>query len=170
MKTIKLICCLFVFSIAFETFAQETPVEKLSEVVIVATNYKYLNEVDNKESAINVRMLQHKLASFDLKNSDFYDDDYDEYIVSFYIPEGKILAAYDKNGKILRTVERYKNIKTIPTVIKSIAATYPGWTISKNIYKVTYHDDNGSKKMYKFKLEKNGNTIRVKTDEYGNFL
>lgn len=161
---------MFVFGIAFEAFAQETPVEKLSEVVIVATNYKYLNEVDNTESAINVRMLQHKLASFDLKNSDFYDDDYDEYIVSFYIPEGHILAAYDKDGKIIRTAERYKNIKTIPNVMKSIAATYPGWTISKNIYKVTYHTDNGSKMIYKFKLEKNGNTIRVKTDEIGNFL
>lgn len=171
MRGLKLLlCCLFVLNITMETFAQETEVEKLSEVVIVATNYKYLNEVDNREAAIPVKMLQRKVASFDLKNSDFYEDEYDDYFVSFYIPEGKILAAYNKDGQIIRTIERYKNIKMAPEVAKSLAATYPGWKISKDIYRVTFHTDKGSEKEYKFILEKDGNTIRVKTDENGKFL
>ncbi len=79
---------------------------ELSEVVVHATNYKYLNNLDTEEEAsIPVELLRRKVAAFDVKGSDFYQDDYEVYNVDFFIPEGKILAAYDKDGKIIRTVK-----------------------------------------------------------------
>ena len=55
--------------------------------------------------------LEEKVAMFDLRSSEYYNDEYDTYYVSFYIPDGKILAAYDKEGKLVRTIEKFKNVK-----------------------------------------------------------
>jgi len=166
----KLIFGLFIFGLTIQAFAQVTKVEKLSEVVIVATNYKYLNEVDAKEAAIPVEVLQRKVAAFDLKNSDFYEDEYDSYFVSFYIPEGKILAAYNKDGKIIRTVEKFKNIKLPIEVVQSVSKRFPGWTINDDVYLVKYHHEEGVTKKYKLRLKNGDKIIKVKTDEEGIFL
>ncbi len=166
----KLLIGLFVLGLITQAYAQITKVEKLSEIVIVATNYKYLNQVDYKEAAVPVELLQRKVATFDLKNSDFYQDDYDSYLVSFYIPEGKILAAYDKDGKILRTIERYKDIVLPKPILNSVTKRFPGWTISKDVYLINYHHKKGVKKKYKLKLENIDKVLRVKIDAEGTFL
>ena len=166
----KLIIGLLVLGFTTQAFAQITKVEKLSEVVVVAVNYKYLNQVDSQEAAVPVELLQRKVATFDLKNSDFYQDDYDIYTVSFYIPEGKILAAYDKDGKVLRTIEKFKDITLPISVSKSVAKRFPGWTISKDVYLVNYHYKKGVEKKYKLTLENGDKRMRIKSDAEGNFL
>jgi len=166
----KLLISLFVLGLFTQAYAQITKAEKLSEIVIVATNYKYLNQVDYKEAAVPIELLQRKVATFDLKNSNFYQDDYDSYFVSFYIPEGKILASYDKDGKIIRTVERYKGIALPTSVVKSVTKRFPGWIISKDVYLINYHHEKGVKKKYKLKLENIDKVLRVKIDAEGTFL
>jgi rRNA-processing protein FCF1 len=166
----KLIFGLFIFGLTIQAFAQVTKIEKLSEVVIVATNYKYLNEVDARDAAIPVEVLQRKVAAFDVKNSEFYEDEYESYFISFYIPEGKILAAYDKDGKIIRTVEKFKNIKLPIAVTKAVAKRFPGWIINEDVYKVNYHHEDGVTKQYKLRLKNGDKSIKVKTDDDGNFL
>ena len=114
----KLLIGLFVFGLTAQGYSQIVKTEELSEVVVVATNYKYLNDVNSEEVAsIPVQMLERKVAAFDPTSSDFYLDEFDRYNISFYIPEGKILAAYDRDGKLLRTVERFKDIN-VPTSVK----------------------------------------------------
>ena len=165
----KLILGLLVLGITIPTFAQD--VEQLSEVYIIAKNYKYLSQTDAEDEALPVELLQRKVATYDIKSSDIYHDEYDYYEVAFYIPEGKILAAYDKDGKVLRTVERFKDIKLPDMVSKSIMKRFPGWTVTKDLYLVNYHDRKGvTKKMYKLRLENGDQLIRVKTDDEGNFL
>ncbi len=167
----KVILGLLALVFTAQAYSQIIKTEELSEVVVVATNYKYLNNVDSWETAsIPVELLQRKVAGFNLKDSEYYDDDYDLYHISFFIPQGKILAAYDKDGKILRTIERYNNIKLPMAVKESIADKYPKWIITKDAYLVNYTDSKGAKKTYKLKLENGGETIRIKIDEYGNFL
>jgi len=166
----KLMIGLLVLGLTTQAFAQITKVEKLSEVVVVAVNYKYLNQVDSQEAAVPVELLQRKVATFDLKNSDFYQDDYDIYTVSFYIPEGKILAAYDKDGNILRTIEKFKDITLPMSVAKSVTKRFPGWTISKDVYLVNYHHKKGVDKKYKLTLENGDKRMRIKSDAEGNFL
>lgn len=166
----KLLFGLLAMGLVFPLQSQIIKTEELSEVVVYATNYKYLNSIDAKEEAsIPVEMLRRKVAAFDVKESEFYQDDYDYYNISFYIPEGKILAAYDKDGKIIRTVERFKDINLPNSVKVSVLDRYPGWTISKDVYHVTYHDKSGVNKKYKLKLENGEKTIRVKLDENGVF-
>ncbi len=166
----KLIIGLFVLGLMTQGFAQITKVEQLSEVVVVAVNYKYLNQVDSQEAAVPVELLQRKVATYDLKNQDFYDDDFEFYTVSFFIPEGKIVAAYDSNGKILRTIERYKDIALPMDVSMAVAKRFPGWSITKDVYLINYHEAKGVNKKYKLTLENGDKRLKVKVDSEGNFM
>ena len=106
-----------------------------------------------------------------MKNSEYYENQYDDYFISFYIPQGKILASYDKEGNVLRTVEKYKNIALPSAVSKAIVKNYSDWKIAENAYLVNYHDRKGvTKKENKILLEKGNRQMRVKTDENGNIL
>ena len=165
----KIIIGLLLVGFAIQSFAQ-IKTEKLSEVVIAATNYKYLNKVGLENVSVPVTLLEQKVASFDLKNAEFYRDDYDTYSVDFFIPDGHILAAYDRDGNILRTVEKFKDVKLPRAVIESVAKQYPNWIFKKDVYLVSYHDDRGVTKKYKITLENGDKRIKVKTDAEGNFL
>lgn len=162
----KFVLSLLVICLTSQLFSQ---VVSLPEIEIAAVNYKYLSAVDSEDIDIDVKMLQEKVAQFDLKNSDYYVDEYHTYQVTFFIPDGNILVAYDNDGNIIRTVERFKNVKLPIVVKKSIAERYPSWIFKKDIYRVTYNQE-GSKKEYKVILEKGNEIVRVKTDENGNFL
>ncbi len=167
----KLLLGLFVFGLTTQVYSQITKTEKLSDVTVYATNYKYLNDIASEEPAdINVELLQRKVAAFNIQDSEFYQDDYDLYEVNFFIPEGKILAAYDKDGKLLRTAERFKDVNLPKSVKESVFERFPGWTITRDVYLVNYHDTKGATKKYKLKLVNGDKVMRIKTDEQGNFL
>lgn len=167
----KLVFGLFVIALTTQMYSQITKTEKLSEVTVYATNYKYLNDMNSKEQAsVPVELLQRKVAAFNVKESEFYQDDYDLYQINFFIPDGKILAAYDADGKVIRTAEKFKNINLPNAVRKSVLDRFPEWTITKDIYLVNYHDTKGVSKKYKLKIENGEKVLRVKVDEVRNFL
>ncbi|MDF0715762.1 nicotinate-nucleotide adenylyltransferase [Muricauda sp. 334s03] len=167
----KLLLVLFVMGFVVPMQSQVIKTEELSEVIVYATNYKYLNSIDTQEEAsIPVEMLRRKVAAFNVKDSEYYQDDYDVYNINFYIPEGKILAAYDKEGKIIRTAERFKNINLPNTVKTAVLDRFPEWTITKDTYITYYYDKKGVTKKYKLKLENGDKVLRVKVDENGKFL
>lgn len=164
----KLIIGLLVFGLTTQFMFSQ--IIELSEV-IVSVNYKYLNAIDNEETAVPVKMLQEKVALYDVKKSELYSDEYDTYTVSFFIPDGKIVAAYDKDGKIIRTIEKFKNVKLPYDVTKSIVKRFPNWKMVKDVYKVNYHDNSGiTKNQYKVKLENGDKTMTVKVNDKGEFL
>ncbi len=81
------------------------------------------------------------------------------------------MATYDKDGKILRTAERFSNVVLPPSVRKSVAENYPDWVIAKDVYLVNFHaGSNHISKVYKILLENGDQRKRIKTDEKGNFI
>lgn len=163
----KLIMGLLIVGLAIQAQAQ---VQELSEVVVSASNYKYLTKVGLENTSVAIADLEYEVANFDLKSADFYSEENDSYVVSFFIPEGKVLAAYDNDGNIIRTVERFNNVKMPREVIESVAKQYPNWTFAKDTYLVNYYDSGKISKRYKITLENNGKRIKIKTDVEGNFL
>ena len=145
-------------------FCQDT----LPPVTVVAANYKYLKTVGGREVPVSVRRLERMAAAYDVRNSEFYEEDYDSYFISFYLPEGVILAAYDKDGKLLRTAEKYRNV-ALPLVISGgIAGAFPNWSITRNVYLVNYFDAGGkAEKRYKVVLKRAGRRMRVQMNERG---
>ncbi len=166
----KFVVFLFVLGFTSSLFSQVVKTEQLSEVVVTAVNYKYLNQTDNSEAAVPVKLLQRKVAAYDVKDSDFYQDDFGYYNISFYIPEGKIVAAYDANGKILRTIERFKDIQLPVAVRASIEKRFPNWEIVGDVYRVNFSDKKGAKKSFKVKLQNGDKVMRVKLTEDGEYL
>lgn len=167
----KILFGLLTIGLTSQAFTQIVKTEELSEVIIHATNYKYLNSINTEELAsVNVGLLQQKVADFDVKGSGIYQDDYNLYHIDFFIPEGKILAAYDKDGKLMRTAERFKNVNLPIEVRKSVLDRFPEWVITKDLYFVNFHEKKGVTKIYKLRLENGDKMLRVKIDEKGNFL
>jgi hypothetical protein len=144
---------------------------ELDEVIIYPVKYKYIYEVVDDDIDQSVKDLQFKLGTFDVTKEEYYDDEYDSYNVSFYIPKGYAVATYNEKGELLRTIERYKNVKIPLAVRQALEDRFPNWVVDKDIYKVNYSEPKWeSKKTYKFKLTNGEKTIRVKTDQDGNFL
>lgn len=150
--------------------SQEVKTEELSEVVVMPVNYKYLDRVNNKEAAIPVKLLEQTAASYDVLGEELYLDEYNYYTVSFYIPEGKLVAVYNPEGEIVRTIERFKNVNVPKAVKNSLKSRFPNWEVVKDVYLVTYNEKLGTKKTYKFKLRNGDKVIRVKMDEKGDPL
>lgn len=145
--------------------------QTLPPVTVVAANYKYLKNVGGKEVPIPAQRLQRAAAAYDIKNSEFYEEDFDTYFISFRLPDGEILAAYDQNGKLLRTAERYKNVTLPSAVSKAVVERFPNWGITKDVYLVKYFDDKSGNavKKYKLVLQNGTKRLRVQVDEQGQF-
>lgn len=157
----------FVFALTAQGFAQQV----LREVTVTAENYRYLNAIEPEEAAQPVNMLEYYAASYDIRGAEFYEEENENYVVSFYIPEGKILAAY-KDGKIIRTAERYKDVALPKAVTKAVAKRFPNWTVAKDVYRVTYMEGKGpaTARFYKLLLENGDQKMRVRLSERGEFL
>jgi hypothetical protein len=165
----KIIIGLLALGLTTQAFTQITKVEKLSEVVLRPANYKYLNATDNRTAAIPVKMLERKVAAYDVTEQEYYEDDYDFYTVSFFIPDGKIVAVYDDKGELMRTIEKFKDIKLPNSIQSALLDRFPNWTVVNDVYRVTY-SEKGVNKTYKLKLKNGEKTMRVKMAENGEFL
>lgn len=165
MKT--LIFGLLILGLTTQIYAQNS---ETMEPVYIVHNYKYLSDVNAAETAIPVEELHLKVSDFSVEELDVYADEHDFYDVYFFIPEGKILASYDKDSNLLSTVERYKDIDLPPSVLEALETRFPNWSISKNVYLVDYKDSRFTKQLYKLTLENNDKRIKVKVNENGVFL
>jgi hypothetical protein len=149
-------------------FAQ---IVELETVEVSPVKYKYIYEVVDDDIDQSVKDLQIKLGEFDVTKEDYYNDEHEGYSVSFFIPEGYAVASYDKNGKLIKTIERYKNVKLPLSINQALVQRYPNWTLDKDIYKVNYSEEKWeSKKTYKLKLTNGEKVMRIKMDDEGNFL
>ena len=166
----KLILGLLVLGLTTQFYAQVLNNSELPEVEVFAVNYKYLNRVTSTVMDPDVISLEREVANFDYRNSEMYSDDYGEFSMSFYIPNGMIVANFDKDGVIVETIERFENVRPPTSVNKVISNKYPGWVITKDIYKVNYHQDKGVNQMYKLTIENGSKKMHVKTDGKGNIL
>ncbi len=166
----KLLLGLLIVGLTTQIYAQVEEGLMLPEVTVRAMNYKYLNSIDNSSAPVDIRKLEQKVANYDLQSADFYVEDYDLYKVTFFIPEGNIVAAYDSEGVVLYTIEKFKNSRLPEPVTKSVNKKFPGWKITKDVYKLSYTKEYGAKKTYKITLDNGVKKLRVKTDENGTFI
>jgi hypothetical protein len=166
MKRLILIILLLGF---LSPLLAQDPVQ-LDEVVVTAVNYKYLSAVDNSEAPVPIQRLEREVADFRVTDTDAYLDEYDTYLVTFTIPDGKIVAVYDKNGQIIKTIERFKNFQLPEHIYVTLKNDFPKWDIVKDVYLVTYANSKGSNKLYRIKLKNGKETIRLRVNAEGDYL
>ncbi|HEX4956814.1 MAG TPA: nicotinate-nucleotide adenylyltransferase [Lacibacter sp.] len=164
--TYLLISGLLVSGFSLTTMAQQ----ELPEITIYSRNYKYLKAVNSKEVAQPVNLLERRAAAYNIKNTSIYEDDYDNYTITFYLPEGYVLAVYDKDGKIIRTAEKFKDIDLPLAVRKAIADKYPEWILTSDVYIVNFSESKELVKYYKIVLRSGDQVLRLKANERGEFI
>ena len=165
----KLLIGLLVLGFATQNYAQ-VRTEKLPELDLTNVNSDYIQKVDMTNETGPVKMLEEYAASYDLVKSDFVEDKFINYAVFFENSHGTISATYDKEGRIIKTFEKFKDVQPPRAVVNAIFDTYPGWKIANDIYLVKYNENSGVTKKYKLVLEKDNEFIKVKTDGIGNYL
>lgn len=166
MKKIVISC--FIIGLVFQTNSQTIELPE----TLISLNYDYLETKDSDNMPQRVKRLQDEVLNYkNVELSKLYDDEYETYKVSFYVPEGRIIAAYDKNGKIIRTIEKYDNVRLPLEVLQAISLRFPNWSIVNDVYFINYHSERDSlKHEYKIKLKNEDKIISIKTDEKGVFL
>ena len=172
----KIIIGLLLISLASLSYSQNTERNMLSEVEIYASNYDYIKSVEDKYLPKAVVLLKIEVANFDVHGSSLHkrgkENDYPDrdgnYNVKFSNKLGKINAVYNYRGKVLKTTERFTNIKLPRTVINSILTKYPDWTISKDMYFVKYNHSKELIRKYIVYLKNDNKNIKLRLDENGN--
>ncbi|WNH12512.1 nicotinate-nucleotide adenylyltransferase [Thalassobellus suaedae] len=165
MKTIVFI--MFLFGLTVLSNAQTIALQE----TVIELNNTYLNAVNADNAAECVKILEEKVVNYNRELTPLYNEVYDTYKVSFYIPEGKIIAVYNTDGKIIRTIEKYNNVRLPLIVMQAIAKRFPNWGIISDAYHINYHCEKDTvKQEYKIKIKNENEIITVKTNETGMFL
>jgi hypothetical protein len=169
----NLVIGLFVLGLTSLGFSQNTnsEVEKvqLKGVVVSDVNLNYLEKVQDKTLSDHVILMENEASIFDVKGVDEFDGRKESFKAIFKGSKGYIIADYDSNGKILKTTERYKDIKLPIIVIKSVLRQYPNSNFLKVVYTVDYNDQKNVEKTYKIQILNDGRKRNLKIKPVDNF-
>ncbi len=134
----------------------------LLEGVTVSPNMLYLSSVSSGTHSKRVWDLENFAARYDITKSPLFDNSDRNYTISFKQSKGLILATYDKNGNIIKTSERFKDIVVPIGVRNYIGKEYPGWVHQGNSYLVSYSGNKNVKKVYKVEIVKQNMQKRIR--------
>ena len=101
-------------------------------------------------------------ANFDIKSfiEELEDENYSSYLVTFKSADGFLSADYDREGNLVKTYQKFKDIALPLDVRREVYMANKGWTMTANKYIASGNGDLLEKEMYKIKLE-NGNQKRT---------
>ncbi len=171
----KLLIGIFFLGLTNLAFAQVSSEEgrtlELEGITVMPPNMGYFtNVVNGGVKAIKVVELQKIVASFDIAKSSIYDAKVRLYDFKFKHKDGNVSATFNRDGRIVKSYERYKDIAFPVTVRNSIYKAFPGWSTEANTYIVSYASGHNSKKVLKVKLAKEGKTKHIKVNTQGKIL
>ena len=142
---------------------------QLEDVLITGVNLNYLEEVKSEGLSDNVISLENEASEFDVKSLNDFDGRKAPYKVKFIGTKGFIIAEYNRNGKIIKTSERYKNINLPKTLIRSVLNEYPESEFLKVVYTVEYDALKEAEKTYKIKIINEGRKRNLKINSASDF-
>lgn len=109
-------------------------------------------------------------ANFDIQNfmTTYADRNYDSYHITFTSGQGYLKADYDKDGNLVRTYQKFKDILLPLDVRRDLYNATKGWTMTGNKYIASGRGDLLEKEMYTVKLENGNRKQTVKLDPRSN--
>jgi hypothetical protein len=143
---------------------------KLDGITLMPANLGYLSVVGAGTKSLKILNLQRAAASFDIKKSSIYNRKARYHVFNFDQKEAHIQATYDRDGRIVKSYERFNDVILEPDFRNSIYLKFPGWNIESNKYEVLYSQGKNPRKVYKLKLKKGNDTKRMKFDINGNIM
>ncbi|MCH4824244.1 hypothetical protein ML462_13785 [Gramella lutea] len=104
-------------------------------------------------------------AHFDIDNfiAEF-EGEYDNYLVSLRSSKGFLNADFDKDGNLVKTYQKFKDIVLPLDVRREVYMANKGWTMTQNKYIASGRGELIEKEVYKIKLENGSSKKSVKID------
>ena len=142
---------------------------ELASVVINAPNYVYLQKVQDINTPIRVKKLENQVSRYDIKSDPIYDEGFeDNYKVIFEETKSKIVVTYDKHGNIIKSIEKFEDIRLPEDIYATIANKHPEWAITNDTYMVKYYQDKDKvNKIYKIEISKDGSFKNIRINSNG---
>jgi hypothetical protein len=168
----NLVIGLFVLGLTSLGFSQNVNGEveevKLKDIVVANVNLGYLEKVQDKTMSDHVKLLEQKASTFNVSSLPEFDGRKESFKTIFRASKGYIIATYNHNGMILKTRERYSDIKLPKQLIKSVLSQYPNSDFLKVVYTVNYNHQKDVKKTYKIQIMKDNLIKNLKISSGGN--
>ena len=168
----KSLIIIFLLSFTIATNAQEKDkgkikIEELPGVVIkrVGTDFSIYLPDNNPDQ--RVKIVEEKFIAYDLGKD---AEGAEEYLVVMEVKNGSLTATYNENGKLVRVVEQFKNVKLPSEVIYSIYRTYPTYSIVNDKFLYTQEDGDVIKKQYTVKIKKDKEIIKLTVRPNGEII
>ncbi|TNJ42444.1 hypothetical protein KFZ70_14820 [Tamlana fucoidanivorans] len=135
-----------------------------------ALNANYLDKVLDHSMAVHVSALENRVAFFDVtKSRGFKKSKAHPFKVKFKTEKGYVEVFYDKDGTVIESKGRYKEVKLPRAVRISLFKTYEGFILLDSDYLVNYK--NGSvEKLYYVKIGKGSDIKKIKMHADGTFI
>ena len=176
----KLILGLLVFGLTTLGFSQQRKGKvaevKLQDVTVTTTlmddaiiniNYSYLDEVQDQTTAEPVKLLESHASKFNVKDLAEYSNREDLFEVMFRGTKGYIIAYYDNEGKILESLERYRNVKIPKKIVKNILQQFPESQFLKMAHTVNFSKNKDVRKTYRIRILTDNSKKNLKFTSYG---
>ncbi|MCK0179289.1 hypothetical protein MWU50_08315 [Flavobacteriaceae bacterium S0862] len=139
-----------------------TQIHSQTNNLSIFKNIKYLEKVKNEGSPVIIKKMENIAAEYDIQKADVFNPKRKgTYDVTFEETSGKIVATYNKKGKLIKTIEVYNNLKLPLQVSKSISKEYPGWIFTGNTHEVLYNKGK-VKKLYRIQIKNNNSKKELK--------
>jgi hypothetical protein len=147
----------------------ETKEIELEDLIVNSSNKDYFNNVSEEYKMTDfVKELQYQAAKYNVSDCSSFDGRSEFFKVSFKGNKGKILATYNRNGKIVKTSERYKDVILPKDIIKSVLSQYPNSDFLKVTYTVNYNHQKDVEKTYKIQIMRDNLVKNLKITSDGN--
>jgi len=141
--------------------------DELPAVVIKSAGKDFSVYLPDKNPDFKVRQMQEKFIGYNL-GKDY--EGYDEYLVLMESEDSYLTATYNQNGKLIRVVEKYENVRLPSSVMLSVYKAFPEWTIIKDKFLYTQEDGTVKNKTYSLKLKKDKEIKKIVVNPQGKIL
>ena len=145
------------------TKLDEARVTYKTSKVVTSSNLQNVN-FEVKEAYENHFMknpISFAQENFDVKSLNL-DDDIESILVSFISGKGYLNATFNKEGELIETSQRFRDIVMPLKVRRDIYKDNIGWTMASNLYKASGKGSNIDKELYKIKLTQGKQSKYVK--------
>ncbi|TDE29849.1 MULTISPECIES: hypothetical protein [Flavobacterium] len=168
----KSLIILLFLSVTIASYSQVTEkgkikIEELPGVVIKRVGTDFSVYIPDNNPDQRVRTVEEKFIAYDLGKD---AEGFEEYLVVMEVKNGSLTATYNENGKLIRVVEEFKNVKLPSEVIYSIYRTYPGWSIVNDTFLYSQEEGDIIKKQYNIKIKKDKETMKLVVRPNGEIL
>ncbi len=163
----KLFLGLFLLGLTIQAYSQTIELDE----TLVSVNHKYQNAIESDNVPLTVKKFETEVLNYSSEDVAEIYNEYGTYEVIFSSKDGEILAVYDVNGKIIKTTEKYNDVKLPLAVLQAISKRYPNCGIIGDDYHINYHCKKDIlTQEYHIKIKNEDDIITIKTNKNGMFL